>query len=252
MKPRSLFDNPDAWVAKEFKRPARPVSIVTLPTPKPKVDRPRKKPPALSNPETPRFEARECAEVPDSVRSIIKGVARVSGFPVEAIVGTSLRVELTVARQIAVWLARNFTNRSLPGIGAVFKRDHTTILHAVRKIDSMVFERGLRPPEDTLEGWAQMLLDEHRADRDRRAEARKARQKVFGREWRERRKANAIPIERDPRVWRKRHESLKEFKAQRIRRFRQWRRVNKDAPDFKARARKYLLAWRQRREELGL
>lgn len=250
MKHSSLFDA-DAWVAKDFKRPPQPVSIVTLPTPKPKVDKTRKKAPTLSTPERPLFEARESAGIPASAHGIIKGVARVSGFPVEAMLGTGRRDELVFARQIAAWLARNFTSRSLTGLGSVFKRDHTTILHAVRKIDRMVSERGLRPPEDTLEGWAQMLLDEHQADRDRRAEAQRKRARRNGQSWRAR-KANGTPIERHPRVWRKRYESLEEFKTQRIRRFRDWRRVNKDAPDFKARARKYLLAWKRRREELGL
>jgi len=41
-------------------------------------------------------------------------------------------------RQIAMFLAKTLTLRSLPEIGRRFGgRDHTTVLHAVRKIDGM-------------------------------------------------------------------------------------------------------------------
>ena len=39
------------------------------------------------------------------------------------------------ARQIAIYLIRKLTNLSLPEIGKEFGRDHTTILHAVNKIE---------------------------------------------------------------------------------------------------------------------
>ena len=38
-------------------------------------------------------------------------------------------------RQIAIYLAKDMTQKSLPEIGELFRgRDHTTVLHAVRKI----------------------------------------------------------------------------------------------------------------------
>lgn len=41
-------------------------------------------------------------------------------------------------RQIAMWLCKQLTSRSLPEIGRKFgKRDHTTIMHGVRKIDEL-------------------------------------------------------------------------------------------------------------------
>ena len=39
------------------------------------------------------------------------------------------------ARQIAIYLIRRITNLSLPDIGKEFGRDHTTILHAIRKVE---------------------------------------------------------------------------------------------------------------------
>ena len=45
---------------------------------------------------------------------------------------------VVMPRQIAMFLAKSLTLRSLPEIGRRFGgRDHTTVLHAVRKIDKL-------------------------------------------------------------------------------------------------------------------
>jgi chromosomal replication initiator protein len=42
-------------------------------------------------------------------------------------------------RQIAMFLAKVLTSRSLPEIGRRFGgRDHTTVLHSVRKVEQMI------------------------------------------------------------------------------------------------------------------
>ena len=42
-------------------------------------------------------------------------------------------------RQIGMYLAKKMTSRSLPEIGRRFGgRDHSTVLHAVRKIDDQI------------------------------------------------------------------------------------------------------------------
>ncbi len=44
-------------------------------------------------------------------------------------------------RQVAMWVARQLTPRSLPDIGRRFgNRDHTTVLHALRRIESLKAE----------------------------------------------------------------------------------------------------------------
>ena len=43
-------------------------------------------------------------------------------------------------RQIAMYLAKQLTSRSLPEIGRKFDRDHTTVMHAVRKVEELVLE----------------------------------------------------------------------------------------------------------------
>jgi chromosomal replication initiator protein len=41
-------------------------------------------------------------------------------------------------RQVAMYLSKQLTTRSLPEIGRKFGgRDHTTVIHAVRKIDEL-------------------------------------------------------------------------------------------------------------------
>lgn len=41
-------------------------------------------------------------------------------------------------RQIAMYLAKELTSKSLPEIGSAFDRDHTTIMHAIRLIEDLV------------------------------------------------------------------------------------------------------------------
>ena len=41
-------------------------------------------------------------------------------------------------RQVAMYLSKHLTSRSLPEIGRKFGgRDHTTVMHAIRKIDEL-------------------------------------------------------------------------------------------------------------------
>jgi chromosomal replication initiator protein len=41
-------------------------------------------------------------------------------------------------RQIAMWLSKQLTSRSLPDIGRKFgNRDHTTVMHAVKKVEEL-------------------------------------------------------------------------------------------------------------------
>jgi chromosomal replication initiator protein len=52
----------------------------------------------------------------------------------------SARRDRSIARprQIAMYLAKEMTTKSLPEIGAAFGRDHTTIMHAVKQISSLI------------------------------------------------------------------------------------------------------------------
>lgn len=76
----------------------------------------------------------------DGVRvpRILAVVARRHGMTVTDLTSARRGPRLVVPRQIAAWLARTLTCHSLPEIGLrMGGRDHTTILHSVRKIDAM-------------------------------------------------------------------------------------------------------------------
>ena len=65
-----------------------------------------------------------------------------SGSTVDDLCGSSRSRVLVTARQIAMYLCRELTDLSLPKIGALFGgRDHTTVMHADRKIRSLMAER---------------------------------------------------------------------------------------------------------------
>jgi chromosomal replication initiator protein len=64
------------------------------------------------------------------------------GFSVEALKGKSRQRPLVTARQIAMYVFREQTDLSFPAIARVFgNRDHTTVIHAVDKVQRMMKER---------------------------------------------------------------------------------------------------------------
>ncbi len=65
-----------------------------------------------------------------------------SGSRIDDLCGQSRSRVLVTARQIAMYLCRELTDLSLPKIGQTFGgRDHTTVMHADRKIRSQMAER---------------------------------------------------------------------------------------------------------------
>ncbi len=73
---------------------------------------------------------------------IVAETASFFGVTVEDIHGSSRSRVLVNARQIAMYLCRELTDLSLPKIGQQFGgRDHTTVMHAERKIKSLMSER---------------------------------------------------------------------------------------------------------------
>ena len=81
-------------------------------------------------------------KAPVTVRTIIGATAEVFNFSVEQIIGGSRRRPLVDSRQIAMYVTRNMTDLSYPEIGRAFgNRDHTTVIHAVRKIEHHMTER---------------------------------------------------------------------------------------------------------------
>jgi chromosomal replication initiator protein len=74
--------------------------------------------------------------------TIMAQTAAYFGLSMEDLCGTSRSRVLVTARQIAMYLCRELTDLSLPKIGQQFGgRDHTTVMHADRKIRALMAER---------------------------------------------------------------------------------------------------------------
>jgi chromosomal replication initiator protein len=83
------------------------------------------------------------AQGPEITAATIMGqTASYFGLSIDDLCGTSRSRVLVTARQIAMYLCRELTDLSLPKIGQQFGgRDHTTVMHAERKIRSLMAER---------------------------------------------------------------------------------------------------------------
>ncbi|ANS79268.1 Chromosomal replication initiator protein DnaA [Serinicoccus hydrothermalis] len=77
-----------------------------------------------------------------TVSTIIREVSEYFQITIDELCGTSRSRTLVNARQVAMYLCRELTDLSLPKIGQEFGgRDHTTVMHAERKIRAQIGER---------------------------------------------------------------------------------------------------------------
>ncbi len=73
-----------------------------------------------------------------TVENIQKTVADYFKIKVADLYSKKRTRQIARPRQVAMWLAKNLTSQSYPSIGEAFGgRDHTTVLHAVRTIESL-------------------------------------------------------------------------------------------------------------------
>ena len=84
----------------------------------------------------------QTAKQPVTAERIIALTAEMFGFDIDQITGGSRRRPLVDARQVAMYVTRNMTDLSFPDIGKEFgNRDHTTVMHACRKVEGRMGER---------------------------------------------------------------------------------------------------------------
>jgi len=77
-----------------------------------------------------------------SPEELLNELAKLLGFSVEALRGKSRQRPLVAARQEAMFVFRELTDLSYPSIARLFGgRDHTTVIHAVEKIQRLMKER---------------------------------------------------------------------------------------------------------------
>lgn len=70
---------------------------------------------------------------------IIACVCKYFSIDKDDLVGKTRKQELVLPRQIAIFLIREQTNKSLPEIGKIFGgKDHTTIMHSQKKIERII------------------------------------------------------------------------------------------------------------------
>ena len=77
---------------------------------------------------------------------IISQVSRFYSIDESVLRGTLKNKGTAEARQIAMYLIRQLTNLSLPEIGREFGRDHSTVIHSIRKV-----EMSLKDPASPLQ-----------------------------------------------------------------------------------------------------
>ncbi len=92
------------------------------------------------------------------IDDILRIVAKHYGVQRGDLLSSRRNQSIVRPRQIGMYLAKTLTARSLPEIGRRFGgRDHTTVLHAIRKIESLKQADGAL--KDELESLSRMLKD---------------------------------------------------------------------------------------------
>ncbi len=104
-------------------------------------------------------------EHPDP-RQVQEAVAARLGLSVDDILSPTRTAPVARARQLAMYLTRELTDLSLPAIAEAFnRRDHTTVMHAIRKVESGALEDASL--SRAVEELTTELQSEGAMDRDR-------------------------------------------------------------------------------------
>ncbi|MES2461844.1 MAG: chromosomal replication initiator protein DnaA, partial [Armatimonadota bacterium] len=92
-----------------------------------------------------------------SAELVQRVVAKRFGLPPDALSGKKRDRDIVNARQIAMHLMRELTEMSLPGIGQIFARDHSTVMHSCDKVKTQI------PYDDDLKSLVEDLTTQLRA-----------------------------------------------------------------------------------------
>ena len=81
------------------------------------------------------FDQRQHKQI--TAELIMRTVSDYYGLSLNEMTGSTRKREITVPRQIAMYLTREMTGMSLPQIGTIFGgRDHTTVLHSCKTVEA--------------------------------------------------------------------------------------------------------------------
>lgn len=98
-------------------------------------------PPAAESPPTitePTVESEDQPTLVPFIIDVMRVVARRYRLSVLDLKSERRKAHVVRPRQLGMYVAYKVTMHSTPRIGRAFHRDHTTVLHAIRKIGSMV------------------------------------------------------------------------------------------------------------------
>ena len=103
---------------------------------------PRREPPPSEHPDVVRVWRSEI-DLEATAANVIAAVSAASGISREVLLGDG-RGEKHVAdaRAVAMWRLRELTGASYPAIGRVFGRHHTTVIHAVQRVQRELGKAG--------------------------------------------------------------------------------------------------------------
>ncbi|HMY83849.1 MAG TPA: chromosomal replication initiator protein DnaA [Saprospiraceae bacterium] len=74
-----------------------------------------------------------------TIENIQSLVAEYFKMPIEKLSGASRKRSIVIARQLSMYLAKNFTNKSLKTIGENFGgKDHTTVIYSCKAVQDMI------------------------------------------------------------------------------------------------------------------
>lgn len=107
---------------------------------------------------------------PPTIRECIRLVSERTKTPVKDLLGGKRHQEIVRPRQLAMWLARVRTGKSYGQIGRAFKRDHTSVMNGIARIEQLRETDGeiaticgeLEPK--TTQEWAPAEIPMRRAD----------------------------------------------------------------------------------------
>lgn len=93
--------------------------------------------PTGSPPSPMPYGAEERARAEAVVARVVAATVVVTGVSAGEIYGRSTTKEIAAARHVAMAVARRAGSLSLPKLGLVFQRDHTTVQHGVKRADPL-------------------------------------------------------------------------------------------------------------------
>lgn len=109
----------------------------------PAVEAPTIAPPSAPDPDPPvAIVVAEVWPIPLSMLHIKQTTCEYFGVSVSEVVSARRTKHIINPRHVAVYLCKELTPYSLPAIGRAFGgRDHTTILHSLRRINNLLIRR---------------------------------------------------------------------------------------------------------------